>query len=67
MSVINVQNLTRDYGSGKGLFDVSFQVKKGEEMCIRDSICCVYLLEFLGFLDKSNNIFFCIAKKINLV
>ena len=30
MSVINVQNLTRDYGSGKGLFDVSFQVKKGE-------------------------------------
>ncbi len=30
MSVINVQNLTRNYGSGKGIFDVSIQVKKGE-------------------------------------
>ena len=30
MSVINIQNLTRDYGSGKGIFDVSIQVEKGE-------------------------------------
>lgn len=30
MSVINVQNLTRDYGAGKGIFDVSIQVKRGE-------------------------------------
>ena len=30
MSVINVENLTRDYGGGKGVFDVSFQVGKGE-------------------------------------
>lgn len=30
MSIINVQNLTRDYGSGKGIFDVSIQVEKGE-------------------------------------
>lgn len=30
MSAINIQNLTRDYGSGKGIFDVSFQVEKGE-------------------------------------
>ena len=30
MRVINVQNLTRDYGSGKGIFDVSIQVEKGE-------------------------------------
>lgn len=30
MSVINVRNLTRDYGAGKGIFDVSIQVKKGE-------------------------------------
>ncbi|NBH84441.1 ABC transporter ATP-binding protein [bacterium C-53] len=30
MSVINVQNLTRDYGLGKGIFDVSIQVDKGE-------------------------------------
>lgn len=30
MSVIDVQNLTRDYGSGKGIFDLSFDVKSGE-------------------------------------
>lgn len=30
MSVINVQNLTRDYGMGKGIFDVSIQVEQGE-------------------------------------
>ena len=30
MSVINVQNLTRDYGSGKGIFDVSLSVDEGE-------------------------------------
>ena len=30
MNVINIQNLTRDYNSGKGIFDVSIQVKKGE-------------------------------------
>lgn len=30
MSVINVQNITVDYGSNKGVFDLSFDVKKGE-------------------------------------
>ncbi len=30
MSVINVQNLTRDYGLGKGIFDVSVKVDQGE-------------------------------------
>ena len=30
MSIINIQNLTRDYGSKKGVFDVSIQVEKGE-------------------------------------
>ncbi len=30
MSVINVENLTRDYGAGKGIFDVSIQVEQGE-------------------------------------
>ena len=29
MNAINVQNLTRDYGLGKGIFDVSIQVEKG--------------------------------------
>ena len=31
MSVINIQNLTRDYGAGRGIFDVSFQVEKGDD------------------------------------
>jgi len=30
MSVIEVNNLTKDYGHGRGIFDVSLQVKKGE-------------------------------------
>ncbi len=30
MSVINIQNLTRNHGSGKGIFNVTFQVEKGE-------------------------------------
>ncbi len=28
--VISVSNLTKDYGSGRGIFDVSFEVKPGE-------------------------------------
>lgn len=30
MSVIEINNLTRDYGRGKGIFDVSFRVNEGE-------------------------------------
>src|SRR5574344_2542222 len=30
MSEIEVKNLTKDYGSGRGVFDVSFSVNKGE-------------------------------------
>lgn len=30
MNVIEVQNLTKDYGSGRGVFDVCFSVGKGE-------------------------------------
>ena len=30
MSVIKVDRLTKDYGSGRGVFDVSFNVEKGE-------------------------------------
>lgn len=30
MSVLEVRNLTKDYGSGRGVFDVSFAVEKGE-------------------------------------
>ena len=30
MSLISVENLTRDYGSQKGVFDVSFSIEKGE-------------------------------------
>jgi len=30
MPVLQVENLTKDYGSGRGAFDVSFNVEKGE-------------------------------------
>ena len=30
MSAISINNLTRDYGNNKGIFDVSFNVEKGE-------------------------------------
>ena len=30
MSVIKISNLTRDYGGGKGIFEVSFRVEEGE-------------------------------------
>lgn len=30
MNMINIENLTRDYGDGKGVFHVSFQVGEGE-------------------------------------
>ena len=30
MSVIKIEHLVRDYGDGKGVFDISFQVKQGE-------------------------------------
>lgn len=30
MSIIDVDNLTQDYGSGRGVFDVSFHIEKGE-------------------------------------
>jgi ABC-type lipopolysaccharide export system ATPase subunit len=30
MAVIEVDHLTKDYGHGRGVFDVSFQVGEGE-------------------------------------
>ncbi len=30
MSIIEVDHLTKDYGSGRGVFDVSFKIEKGE-------------------------------------
>ena len=30
MSVIKIENLARDYGGGKGIFDISFHVNQGE-------------------------------------
>ncbi|MEG2638570.1 MAG: ABC transporter ATP-binding protein [Clostridiales bacterium] len=32
MEIIRVDNITKDYGKGKGVFDVSFSVNKGEVM-----------------------------------
>lgn len=30
MSVIRVENMTKDFGHGRGIFNVDFQVGKGE-------------------------------------
>lgn len=30
MAVIEVKHVTKDYGYGRGIFDVSFEVKEGE-------------------------------------
>ena len=30
MSVIEISHITKDYGKGRGVFDVSFSVHKGE-------------------------------------
>lgn len=30
MSVIEINHITKDYGNHKGVFDVSFEVEKGE-------------------------------------
>ena len=34
MNVISIEKLTRDYGGGKGIFDLSFQVNEGETAAI---------------------------------
>lgn len=30
MDLIDIRNLTKNYGNHKGIFDVSFSIKKGE-------------------------------------
>ncbi|MCD8200509.1 MAG: ATP-binding cassette domain-containing protein, partial [Clostridia bacterium] len=30
MGIIKVDNLTKDYGEGRGIFDISFEIEKGE-------------------------------------
>ena len=32
MNIIEVNNITKDYGDNKGVFDLSFKVQKGEIM-----------------------------------
>lgn len=31
-SVIRIENITKDYGNQKGVFNISFEVRKGEVM-----------------------------------
>ena len=30
MNIIDIQDITKDYGGGRGVFDIAFQVKRGE-------------------------------------
>lgn len=30
MAILQVEHLTKDYGGGKGIFDLSFSIEKGE-------------------------------------
>lgn len=32
MDIIKINNITKDYGEGRGIFNVSFSVKEGEIM-----------------------------------
>ena len=31
-NVITVKNLTKDYGKGRGIFDISFELRRGETL-----------------------------------
>ncbi|MFR3390130.1 MAG: hypothetical protein ACLTT1_05265, partial [[Clostridium] scindens] len=30
MNIIDIQDITKDYGGGRGVFDIAFQVKRGK-------------------------------------
>ena len=33
-NIIEVKNLTKDYGQNRGIFDITFSVKKGEVLVL---------------------------------
>lgn len=40
MSVIEVKHVTKDYGHGRGIFDVSFEINEGEAFWILGTEWC---------------------------
>ena len=57
MEYINVNNLTKDYGQGRGIFDFNFNIKKGEVHAIvgqNGSGKTTTLRLFMGFLKPDN-------------
>lgn len=43
MSVIEISHITKDYGRGRGVFDVSFDVKQGEVLgFLGPNGACIY-------------------------
>ena len=40
MSVIKIENLVRDYGDGKGIYDISFHVDQGGSLWLFRSQRC---------------------------
>jgi ABC-2 type transport system ATP-binding protein len=59
MAEINVRNLTKDYGNGKGIFDINLEIEKGEIFGYagtNDSGKTTTIRHIMGFLnpDKGN-------------
>ena len=62
-NVIELQNVTKDYGSGKGVFDVSFSVKEGEVFGSRNWITPAFELEKY-FFPQADGIIDVISEKL---
>ena len=55
--IINVEHLTKDFGDNKGVFDLSFQIKKGEMVGIigtNGSGKSTTIRLILGFIKPTN-------------
>jgi len=50
MPVITVEHLTKDYGAGRGVFDVSFEVEQGEVLVFLDRMAQVRRRRFAIYL-----------------
>ena len=55
MNIIDIQDITKDYGGGRGVFDIAFQVKRGEVLGflgLTDAGKTTTIRQAMGFLKK---------------